>query len=340
MNTELSTEIALQQREAEFKALADNAPVWIIRIDTNGIIEYINHVLPEYDKEEVIGTSVYNYILPESQEVYKKNIEEALSQKNTVYFDLESAHSLGHHYHYEVHMAPIITDEVVNGLVVISTDVTEKVHAKQKLERALKEKEALLKEVHHRAKNNLQIISSILNLQSKKSDDKRVLTILSESKNSIQSLALVHECLYKSNDFSKVSLNDYFDRFCYHFKNTMLTSSNIQLKVEMREVISANMDKAITCGLILNELLTNAYKHAFPTGEGEIRVDLYKVEDKVTIKVEDNGIGIKKEVLEDRSSFGFDLIDVLCEQLDGATLSTSTSVKGTKHLLTSKYLNS
>ena len=337
MNTELSTEIALQKREAEFKALADNVPVWIIRIDTNGIIEYINHVLPEFNKEDVVGTSVYNYILPESQDVYRINIEEALSKKKTVFFDLESTHTLGHHYHYEVHMAPIITDEVVNGLVVISTDVTEKVLAKQKLERALEEKEALLREVHHRAKNNLQIISSILNLQSKKSDDKRVLTILSESKNCIQSLALVHECLYKSNDFSQVSLNDYIDRFCYHFKNTMLTSSSIELKVHLKDVINMNMDKAITCGLILNELLTNAYKHAFPGREGEIIVELYKEGNEIGMKVEDNGIGIKKEVLEDRSSFGFDLIDVLCEQLEGAIFTTSTSIEGTKHLVTTQY---
>jgi PAS domain S-box-containing protein len=155
MGKDFSTLLALQKREAEFKALADNAPVWIIRLDTNGIIQYINHVLPEYNKEDVIGSPVYDYILPESQDVYRSSIQEVLLTKTTVFFNLESNDVLGNHYHYEVHMAPIVTENVVDGLVVISTDVTEKVHAKEELEKALEEKEVLLREVHHRAKNNL-----------------------------------------------------------------------------------------------------------------------------------------------------------------------------------------
>lgn len=334
MGDAINTLKVLELREAEFKALADNAPVWIIRIDTEGIIEYINHVLPEYNREDVIGDSVYNYISPESKAIYRKNIEAAILTGETKFFDLESTEIGGGRLNYEVHMAPIKTNLDINGLVVISTDVTEKTRIKENLEKALREKESLLKEVHHRAKNNLQIISSILNLHSKKTDNEKTLNILAECKNSIQSLALVHECLYQSNDFSKISLDDYIARFCYHFNNSMLSGqSEIKLETKLEPAFTS-MDKAITCGLIINELLVNAYKHAFPDKKGTIIVGLSNDGEKLRLSIADNGIGISKEILADKSTFGFDLLEVMVEQLGGDLITQSTPQTGTSHIIT------
>lgn len=323
----------LKQKVAEFEALAENAPVWIIRIDTKGVIEYINHVLPEYDKNDVIGTSVFNFVLPGSQDVYRENIEDAVRTGKTKFFDLKSEEIKGKHLYYEVHMAPIKVDGEITGLVVISTDVTEKIRAKEELEKSLREKDALLKEVHHRAKNNLQVISSILNLHSRKTDDEKTLSILTDCKTSIQSLALVHECLYKSNDFSQISLSDYISRFCQHFERSMLDRTRIKLEKTLQDA-RISMDRATTCGLIVNELLVNIYKHAFPEEEGRIKVSLENKNEELTLTISDNGVGIPDEVLKSQESFGFDLVNMMIEQLDGKIITQSEVPSGTRHIIT------
>ena len=325
----------LEKKEAEFKALADNAPVLVIRIDKTGIIEYINHVC-DHDRNRVIGSSVFEYVLPESHEIYHKNIEEVIRTGKTKLFEIKANIALADEEpdlaYYEVSMAPIKINDEIQGLVVISTDITEKWKAKEALEKALREKDALLREVHHRAKNNLQVISSVLSLHSRKTDDTTTLGILSECKNSIHSLALVHECLYKSNDFSQISLNDYVERFCFHFKNSMLSQTDIALEIELDEA-RISMDRAITCGLILNELVVNAYKHGFPGKEGKIHVGLKNANGKLALTVSDNGVGIPREILEEKETFGFELIGVLMNQLDAELITKSSSIDGTTHTI-------
>jgi two-component sensor histidine kinase len=118
----------------------------------------------------------------------------------------------------------------------------------------------------------------------------------------------------------------------------MLNQSNIEIEVQLNNQINTSMDKAITCGLIINELLTNSYKHAFPDGQGKITISLDKKGDKMELTIRDNGIGIENHILENRNTFGFDLIDIMIEQLDGNIITTSNPGSGTKHQISCSCL--
>lgn len=315
----------------DYKSMADSAPVMMINVNRDGLIRYMNYVHPDYTLEQVIGSSVFDYVAPEYHELYKENMKYAMESGKSTTFETEVnlADSVAW---FELHMAPIMTNEKADGIVVITQNVTEKKIALKKLENAIQEKEILLKEVHHRAKNNLQVLSSILNLQKDKTSDNKVIGVLEECKNSIHSLALAHECLYKSNDFSKVNFSDYIERFCSHFDLTVNSQAKVTLELDLSATY-VSMDKAITSGLILSEILINAFKHAFPEQEhGTIKIQLVEKDDRFSFFIEDNGIGFPEELdVKNAESLGMELIRILVEQLDGELEITSSSGKGAKY---------
>lgn len=191
---------------------------------------------------------------------------------------------------------------------------------KNQLQAALKEKEILIKEIHHRVKNNLQIICSLLNMQSKRIGDEEVYKMFLVSRDRVRSMALIHENLYHSEDFSRIEFDRYIktlvQELCYSY------DSEKNIKVVMNfEKIYLNIDQAIPCGLIVNELITNSLKHAFPhahSKEEEIYIGLKSKSEKVYVCVTDNGVGIgDKEELAKSQSLGFQLITILTEQLGG-----------------------
>lgn len=184
---------------------------------------------------------------------------------------------------------------------------------------SLGEKEQLLKEVHHRVKNNMQIISSLLNLQSDKITDKKVLSLIRESQNRIKSMALVHEMLYKSQDLSKIALDKYIENLCKSIGDSYsVPESDIKFMYDFEENLFFDIDKMILLGLILNEIISNSLKYAFPNQMGEISIVLRKDGTKHNLLVSDNGIGLKRNFdLERDSHLGIQLIYMLAEQLDG-----------------------
>jgi adenylate cyclase len=180
--------------------------------------------------------------------------------------------------------------------------------------------EALLKEVHHRVKNNLQVISSMLNLQSSYTTDRRTLEMFSESRHRIESMALIHEKLYQSDNLTKIDFAEYTHTLCLHlFSAYGIRQEAIRLKIDVEGVI-LGVDTAVPCGLILNELVTNALKHAFPDGKlGEIGVHLHpQGTGSFLLQVSDNGIGLPAEVdFRHTASLGLQLVCTLTEQLNG-----------------------
>jgi PAS domain S-box-containing protein len=199
------------------------------------------------------------------------------------------------------------------------SDITERVNAKKKIKESLEEKKMLLKEIHHRVKNNLMIISSLLNLQSSYIKDKESQDIFKESQNRARSMALIHERLYQSTDLKRIDFGDYIQSLSKDLFNTYISNSSlIALKINV-ENIFLDINTAIPLGLIVNELITNSLKHAFPNGrKGEINVEFHKKDEKYEFTVKDNGIGFPKDIdFKKTDSLGLQIVTNLTDQIDG-----------------------
>ncbi len=196
----------------------------------------------------------------------------------------------------------------------------ERKKADEQLRRNLEEKEVLLREVHHRVKNNLSVIASLLNLQSSViQTPEEALTAFRNSRDRVISMALVHEELYRSRDYARIDMNTYLGNLTRQILSVYDTGGNIRLSAQAEGIV-LNVNTAVPCGLILNELITNAVKHAFPTGgPGDIHIVLRAVDDDcIELSVSDNGIGMPEGFeWQQCGSMGLTLVRLLTEQIRG-----------------------
>ena len=201
---------------------------------------------------------------------------------------------------------------------VILRDVTERVLNEERIRASLREKEALLKEIHHRVKNNLQVVSSLLGLQSRVVTDHETRRMFQESQDRIHSMALLHESLYQSHNLSQIDFPEYIRQLAAHlFHSYGVAAERIHLRTDL-DNLSLHLDAAVPCGLIINELISNSLKYGFPDGrEGEIRIELREISDGTArLVVADNGIGLKADVdWVNTRSLGLRLVRSLAEQL-------------------------
>lgn len=199
-------------------------------------------------------------------------------------------------------------------------DITEMKMTEEKLKASVFEKEILLKEIHHRVKNNLQIITSLLKLQTGYVKDKHALELFQESQNRVQSMALVHQKLYQSKDLGRINFGDYARTLVSHLSLSMgINVKFIHVKVDAED-LHLPIDTAIPCGLIINELLTNSIKHAFKgTKDGIVWVKVHEKDNYNCIEVSDNGCGMPKNFqIKNSASFGLKLVVTLTEQIRGS----------------------
>lgn len=204
--------------------------------------------------------------------------------------------------------------------VAAQQDITQQKQAEEHIKASLKEKEVLLKEIHHRVKNNLQIVSSLLQMQSRRAKEEQASLVLQDSQNRIASIALVHEKLYRSENLAKINFSQYIPDLTIHlFDSYNVSSDTVTLDFKVDEIF-LEIETAIPCGLIINELISNALKYAFPKHrKGKISIEFHaNPEGTLTLIVRDNGIGIPAELnLETPTSLGLTLIQGLVEQLEG-----------------------
>ena len=212
------------------------------------------------------------------------------------------------------------TAELVKAVGALQAEVIERKNAENKIAASLMEKEVLLREIHHRVKNNLQIISSLLYLQAKNVDQSTALDAFKESHNRIKSMALVHEKLYRSKNLAGIEISDYIHNLTsYLFQSYGVSADRIERKIFI-ENIQLGIDTAIPCGLIVNELVSNSLKHAFKEGQkGEIRIELRTIgEGMYRMVIADNGVGMDTSLdLEKRQTLGLQLVNALVKQIDG-----------------------
>ncbi|WP_052309918.1 PAS domain S-box protein [Methanocella arvoryzae] len=317
----IAAEKALQESEEKFRVLAETSPVAIALYQGERHI-YNNpaHVkLSGYSAQELLDMRFWDWIHPDYREIVReRGMSRQRGEGDTFGYEMKIVTRDGRERWIYLTAGPILYQGRPAGIATL-VDITERKLAEETLIASLREKEVLLKEVHHRVKNNLQIVSSLLNLQSNALRDEKIRAVFQESQNRIRSMALIHEKLYRSDDLSRVDFSDYLRVLSTDLYRVYADPSKIRLSVDCEEIL-LSIDASISCGLIVTELLTNSFKHGFPGGrEGQVTVSLRRTAGGyVTVTVSDDGVGMPAGfVVEDTSTLGLQLVTTLVEQLEG-----------------------
>jgi PAS domain S-box-containing protein len=323
---DISARKRLEEQFRRFRRVVESAPNAMVMINVAGGIEMVNaqaqHVFG-YTREELLGQPV-EMLVPERFRRHDPGLRASFfgdprSRPMGAGRDLYGLRKDGSEFPVEIGLNPIETDE---GPMVLSAivDISDRKQREESIQAALKEKDILLGEIHHRVKNNLQVIYSLLDMQSSKVGDETALQLLRESQNRIRSMSLIHQRLYESKDFGRVDFRSFLDALVPTLVSSYSADpSRITLLIDAAEV-SLPINAAIPCGLIVNELISNALKHAFPgRRHGEIRIGLAKGRnDRVELSVSDNGVGIPEGLdVANATSLGLQLVALLADQLAG-----------------------
>ncbi len=308
----------LRRSETFQRTLSEALPDFIFVLDKNGVIRKANRLHPGHRKEEVIAKKASAFISPKYRGAFEEAFRQALDtgQFQTVETEVDLPDG---HYYFLNRISPMYLDEEEQLFVLISTDISERKLAEESIKSSLYEKEILLQEVHHRVKNNLQVISSLFNMQSDYAINTNISSIFQEAQNRIKSMALVHEELYQSQNLEKIELGKYLKILV---GDLIKSYSHISPQININfntEIIFLNVDTMIPLGLITNELISNSLKHAFKGREqGEIHITLSQ-NNKYILTISDNGIGVPDgRDLSSEGTLGFEIVKVLVNQLGGS----------------------
>ena len=335
----------LLNQTGKLSAIFDSSHHYIWTIDREGKLtsfnkNYYDLITSLYNTKPFLGIVLNRGVLANDKEYtellqfhYDKSFRGLATS-----FEIETRDKDYKNVYLEVFFNPIYENEKVVEVSGIAHNITEKKHVQQRMELSLKEKEVLLREVHHRVKNNMQVISSILNLQSSYVSDEYALTLLKESQNRIKTMAYIHESLYQNKSFTSVDFSDYVYTLVNNIVQSYSASSEkIKLELNIDKVI-LSLDSSIPAGLIINELITNAIKHAFPgSRQGTITFNLRCENNFVFLELKDNGVGFAPGIdFENSHSLGLQLVNTLIEQIEGELKFKSKKDIGTEVLVTFK----
>ena len=316
-------EKTLQESEKKYRDLAELLPQTIFETDLNGNITFVNHIGHQifvYTPEELNnGINMIQILVPEDRARAMKNNQRILNGEQLPFGEFTALKKDGTTFPIIVNTNLIIQEDKIIGLRGILVDITELKDAENKIKASLKDKEVLLREIHHRVKNNMQIISSLLNLQIDYLNDEDAVDVLKESQNRVKSMAMIHEKLYLSTDLTKINFVDYIQSLISNlFYSYNVKKDHIKPILKIEDV-NLNIETAIPCGLIITEIISNCLKYAFPNQmKGKIIISLKQVEDKFELIISDNGIGLPEDInINKIKTLGILLVKSLTEQIDG-----------------------
>ena len=312
----------LKESEKRFRLMSDSSPAMIWMFDENNKLIYLNNKSLQFygsSLENLTGTW-FQQTHPDDKNEFDSAFSAAFEEKKSFNVEIRRKNHKGDYRWIYNSAAPrFLPDGKFLGYVGIGIDITEGKKLREELENSLKEKEILLKEIHHRVKNNLQIISSILSLQTHYLNNKPVTDVLNECRDRVLSMSLLHEQLYGSNNFSSIN----FENFVRILINRLLSTYNylfekISFNININD-LKLSIETSINLGLILNELVTNSLKYAFKEKvDGKIDISLKSENEKIILKVSDNGKGLPENFDINRlKSLGFEIVNSLVEQLRG-----------------------
>jgi|GEM_PF-295679 len=331
---------ALKESEKKYRSIFENAMEGIFQSTTDGRFLTVNPAFAKmhgYDSPEELMQSVNDirkqlYADPICREKFVRILHE---QGVITNFEHQQFRKDGSIIWVRVNAREVRDDN--NNVLYYEgkmEDISEQKYAEEKLQKSLQEKEILLQEIHHRVKNNLQVVCSILDLQSEYIDEQKTRDVLQETQNRVRAMALVHEKLYHLHDAPSILVDKYIESIVQYLHETYEGFAwNINIKVNV-ESLTVPIDIATACGLIVSELVSNAMKYAFPDKKaGEITIRFYKDKDSFVISVADNGIGLPPKIdIEKTGTLGLRLVKMLTRQLKGTMEWDKT--KGTKWTIT------
>jgi len=296
----------------------------LVTIGANGKITDVNaatEAVTGYTRTELIGTEFSDYFTEPEQA--RAGYEEVFRVGSVHDHPLELRHRNGH-VTSVLYNASVYRDEKgqVAGVFAAARDISARKLAEARLHASLREKEILLREIHHRVKNNMQVITGLLDLQAKSSGNKELIELLLDSQRRIRSMALVHEKFYDSKDFTRIDLTEYVRTLSQElFQSYKTVPEKIDLIIQIHRDVYMDINKVIPCGMILNELISNALKHAFPGDrKGELQIIIYETKNtEVEIVIRDNGVSLPNDVdIHQPRTVGLYLVSGLVKnQLDG-----------------------
>ena len=314
----------LRESEERFRDLAENMPDQISRFDRSLRLVYANAAVLQrtgLPGDELVGRTASEYgETPEAAALWEKHAREVMESGQPRSYEHASPWH-GETQFLDVRLVPEKdADGSVRSLIAVVRDITDRKRDEERLRASLAEKDVLLKEIHHRVKNNMQVISSLISLQASRSEDAAARQVLADLRGRVRTMALVHEKLYLSPDISRVDFAEYA-RSLLHF--VWQANATDAVRVELRldlEPLLLSVEAAVPCGLILNELATNTLKHAFRGREkGVVTVSLHAGADgRTCLKVSDNGIGLPADLdWQQPQTLGLQLVKMLTRQLNG-----------------------
>jgi PAS domain S-box-containing protein len=314
------TEEVLMESEEKYRRLAESSPDGIVILQ-NGVCVFANMMALRLagvsSQIEMLGKNWLEFVEPVHRELVAVRMKQLLEIGSADKLEEEFVKKDGAIVVLEIVTIPF-TFNSMPAVQVVYRDITERKQTENLLISSLKEKEVLIKEIHHRVKNNMQVISSLLNLQIVQITDPVARELFVESQNRIKSMALVHERLYQSQNLASVDFKEYVERLVAGLARSY-SRPGVAITCEVEDV-SFGVDTAIPCGLIINELVSNSLKHGFPEGRGGsvvVRIARDGVQ-SMSLVVQDTGVGFpEKVVISETTSLGLELVNSLVRQLAG-----------------------
>ncbi|WP_424357912.1 sensor histidine kinase [Methanocella sp. MCL-LM] len=316
-------EIAFKESEKRLRMITDNMMDVVSVTDIAARYQYISPSAERvlgYKPEEMIGKPALFYMHPLDAPRVAAVIQEHLSKGLPGRIVLRFRHKDGHYVWLEAAGDLLYDDNgKLSGAILSSRDISDRKAAEEQLNSSLKEKEVLLKEIHHRVKNNLQIISSLLNLQSAYIKDDRDRHIFKDCQNRVRSMALVHEKLYRSESLSKIDFAEYIRSLSGTLYNSYgATQDQVRFDLDVKDIF-LDVDAAIHCGLLVNEIISNSFKHAFPGGrKGRVWVEMKVDGNDIDMVIGDDGVGLPEDMdIYKTGTLGIQLVTSLAAQIGG-----------------------